>query len=288
MPSSKFLRTYKNDIAPIGFFFDLFKTEDFEIPILPLPMRIDKMIKGEPTFFVIPDLNKVDEICTKLDLAFNIKIFYLLGFVNLISYGKKKFSEKVKLEVKKETIRDWYNSSLLFMGDIPSLTEDFTFMLIEYLEMYADFLNQEYSKESEEHKELLKKYCEIVIKYFDQKIDDNKFTVVENGENNTVQLYKQKRQNYYPEIVTTEITYSSNELEKTLRKNFIPYLIYDDLLEVFHFNKMLLSDEYQNVIDLKTWKLNGIINKRSTIKHDIVDINVKKFKLLTSDLEKII
>ncbi|KKL99533.1 hypothetical protein LCGC14_1813490, partial [marine sediment metagenome] len=37
------LKSYKKDLAPIGFYFDIFATEIFKIPVMPVPMRIDKL-----------------------------------------------------------------------------------------------------------------------------------------------------------------------------------------------------------------------------------------------------
>ncbi|MFW9951414.1 MAG: hypothetical protein ACFFKA_14965, partial [Candidatus Thorarchaeota archaeon] len=66
------IKTFKEDIAPIGFYFDIFTTDFCEIPILPLPLRIDKISKGEATVIITPNFNKIKSLCTELKLDFDI------------------------------------------------------------------------------------------------------------------------------------------------------------------------------------------------------------------------
>ena len=62
---------------------------------------------------------------------------------------------------------------------------------------------------------------------------------------------------------------------------FVPYLIYDDLLDSFYYNKKFL--ENTDSIDLKVYQHNEIINKRSTIENigtksneiDLKDLNLE-------------
>jgi hypothetical protein len=62
---------------------------------------------------------------------------------------------------------------------------------------------------------------------------------------------------------------------------FVPYLIYDDLLDSFYYNKKLLKNSTNNdTINLKVYEDNEIINKTSNID----DIRTKSSKLELKNL----
>ena len=84
------LKTFKNDLAPVGFYFDIFSTTIFQIPILPIPMRIDKLSNGEPTLFITPNQEKLETVFKKLKLCINFNLFYSTGIKNLLNYVKLK------------------------------------------------------------------------------------------------------------------------------------------------------------------------------------------------------
>ena len=131
------LKSFKNDLAPVGFYFDIFPTNIFKIPIMPIPMRIDKMSNGRATFFIIPDLFKLDSFLETLDLVFNFESFLIEGLKNLILYSKKKYKEITYRTLTLEPLTNWFENSLNLKTEIPSLIEDFTFLLSEYLKMFA-------------------------------------------------------------------------------------------------------------------------------------------------------
>ena len=71
---------------------------------------------------------------------------------------------------------------------------------------------------------------------------------------------------------------------KTHEMGFVPYLIYDDLLDSFYYNKKFL--ENNDSIDLKVYQHNEIINKRSTIENIVINSNEIDLKDL--NLEQIL
>ena len=73
------IKSYKNDLAPICFYFDLFTTPDFQIPVMPLPMRVDKVSNGESTYLILPNFEILSELCDKLNLQVNFKLVELRG-----------------------------------------------------------------------------------------------------------------------------------------------------------------------------------------------------------------
>jgi len=283
MTPKKIFKTFKSDLAPVGFYFDIFATEIFKIPIMPIPMRIDKLVKGESTFFILPDITKINRLIDKLALVLNMKSFLLTGLKNLINFAKKKFQEKTLLNLNKEIITRWFENSLALKAEIPSLTKDFTFLISKFLKSYAycenkciDYKNEEY------HLEHIK-YCENVISYFKRRIEGNELQIIHKESKLTVKLYKEKNNQYYPEIVSIDVNDLKNDKKRFM--NFVPYLIYDDIIDVFSYNKKLLMENSQNTIDLKIWNNNSIINKRSNIKKDKFGKILKNFELKRFDLE---
>ena len=74
----------------------------------------------------------------------------------------------------------------------------------------------------------------------------------------------------------------SNDLitNKTSELGFVPYLIYDDLLDSFYYNKKLLSNTLDDAINLKVYEDNEIINKTSNFD----DFTTKTFKIELKNL----
>lgn len=80
----------------------------------------------------------------------------------------------------------------------------------------------------------------------------------------------------------------NNLKKKKLRMYFVPYLIYDNIIDIFSYNKKSLLDCPQTAIDLKTWNYNGIINKRSNL--DYIDAGgiITNFELQEIELNRIL
>jgi len=285
MSSNKLMKTYKSDLAPVGFYFDIFTSEIFRIPVTPIPMRIDRLFKGESTFFILPDMIKLNRLINELDLVLNMKSFLLAGIKNLINFAKNKYKEKTFLTLKPETITRWFEKSIELKTNIPSLTDDFTFLFSEFLRFYAYCENQGIDSKNEEYHSELLKYCENVFIYFKERIEQNKFEIENKDTKRIVQLYKEKKDQYYPEIVTVKV---NNLKSKKKNMNFVPYLIYDDVIDVFSYNKKLLSEGSNNKINLKIWNTNGIIYKRSNIEKFNPEYDLKNFKLELIDLEHLL
>lgn len=286
MTPKKNFKTFKSDLAPVGFYFDVFATEIFKIPVMPIPMRIDKLIKGESTFFILPDIIKINRLIDKLGLVLNMKFFLLTGLKNLINFAKKKFQEKTLLNLNKEIITRWFENSLALKAEIPSLTKDFTFLISKFLKSYAICENKCIDHKNEEYHLELIKYCENVISYFKRRIEGNKLRIIHKKSKFTVKLYKEKKDHCYPEIISIDVNNFKKNKIKTM--NFVPYLIYDDIIDVFSYNKKLLNENSQNTINLKIWYDNRIINKRSNINKDEIGKITKNFELERIDLEALL
>lgn len=262
------LKSFKKDIAPIGFFFDIFSDENYPIPILPIPMRIDKLSNGQPTLFVSLDFPKLDRICHKYHLNIDYDLFFTTGIRNLITTARKKYKEIIIHPLKDQFIVNWYDQSKLIKAEIPSLTKDFTYLLSEFIKMYSKFLE---SDDISDQIKLLIEYCEKMNRYLKRRLHNNFILTIKDGKPIIQRIYKEKKGKIYPEIVSVSIYNIQTEVVKDMF--FVPYLIYDDLLDVFFYNTQLLSEKTRNV-NLKRFQENGIINKRSKTS------NVKQEKVL--------
>ncbi len=80
----------------------------------------------------------------------------------------------------------------------------------------------------------------------------------------------------------------NNLKSKKKNMNFVPYLIYDDVIDVFSYNKKLLSEGSKNQINLKIWNNNDIIYKLSNIEKFNPECDLKNFKLELIDLEHLL
>ena len=191
-PQAK-LKSFKKDLAPIGFYFDIFATEIFKIPVMPIPMRIDKLVNGDPTLFILPDANKLDQLFEKLGLVINFESFFLVGIKNLINFAKKKYKEITLRTLERGSIINWFEKSKMLNAEIPSLTEDFTFIISEFLKMYSNIEKEGLTPKQEDYSADLIQYCEKIINYFQERIEQNIFQIKNKGSIKTVQLYKEKK-----------------------------------------------------------------------------------------------
>ena len=172
------LKSFKKDIAPIGFFFDIFSDENYPIPILPIPMRIDKLSNGQPTLFISFDFPKLDRICRKYHLDIDYELFFKVGIQNLITTARKKYKEIIIHPLKDNSIINWYEKSKLMKAEIPSLAKDFTYILSKFIKLYSKFL--ESSDDSNQIK-ILDDYCEKILNYLKRRLNSNYILTTKDG-----------------------------------------------------------------------------------------------------------
>jgi len=278
------LKSFKRDFAPMGFYFDIFTTEIFNIPVMPVPMRIDKLTNGESTFFIFPDTNVLNQLLKKLGLVMNFKNFLLVGIKNLINFAKRKYKEITYRTLKKDLIINWFENSLIITAEIPSLTEDYTFLLLEFLKIFSHIEKKGLDPNSVDYNPELIRYCETIINHFKEKIENNFIQIIDKGLIKTEKLYIEKKKKYFPKMISINIT--NSQTNKIIKRNFIPYLIYDDILDIFSYNKKILHKGKQIPVDMTIWKYKGIINKRSNLNYS--NDFVRDFNLEKIDIEKVL
>jgi len=261
-------------VSPVGFYFDVISTDFFKNPIMPIPMRIDKVINGDPTFFILPDLKKLNE---KFDYFINYESFLGVGIENLINFAKKTHGENSYRTLKNATIRKWFNKSISIKADIPDLSNAFTFVTSEFLILYSTIEEKKLNFNSENYRLELIKYCDKMIEYFREKIERNTFEIKIKGELQNVKLYLEKKNKYHPQITSIDIFNVNTNRKKKM--DFVPYLIYDDLLDCFSYDKKILTEETKklNYINLRVF--NKIITKKSDDFKSGKSFNLKDLKL---------
>ena len=269
------LRTYKRDLAPMGFYFDIFSTDIFQIPILPIPMRIDKLSNGEPTLFITPNLEKLEKVFKRLNLTINFHLFYITGIKNLINYANLKQKELTLRGLDSDKIRKWWEASNNISAFNPDLGESFTFITSQFLKTYSyvDKNNLDPTQNKDEYKNILIEYCDSIIKYFRNKIEKNIFFIKNEDKIEKEKLYLERKQKYYPLVIKLPV----NDLvtNRTSEMGFVPYLIYDDLLDSFYYNKEILKNTTDDAINLKVYKDNKIIINTDDIRTKSSKIELK-------------
>jgi len=281
------LKTFKNDLAPMGFYFDIFSTKIFQIPILPIPMRIDKLYNGEPTLLITPNLEKLEKAFKKLKLRINFNLFYFIGIKNFLNYANIKQNDLLTLRsLNGDKIRKWWKASNNISAFNPDLSESFTFITSQFLKTfsYIDKNNLDPTQDKDDYTNILIDYCDSIIKYFRNKIEKNIFFIENEDKIEMEKLYLEKKQKYYP----LEIKIPVNDLiaKKTHEMSFVPYLIYDDLLDSFCYNKKLLINNTNDTINLKVYVDNQIINKTSNI--DGIRTKSSKIELKNLNLKELL
>ncbi|GAH78218.1 unnamed protein product, partial [marine sediment metagenome] len=71
--------------------------------------------------------------------------------------------------------------------------------------MFATIENEDIAINSQEYTARLSEYCEINIKFFKERIEGNKIQITEKGALKTVKLYREKKEKYYPDIISIDV-----------------------------------------------------------------------------------
>ena len=271
------MKSYKRDISPIGFYFDVIATDLFKIPVMPIPMRIDKVLNGDPTFFILPDFKKLGELVENLDFCIDFESFFKVGIENLVNFAKKKYNKANYRALKNEIIRKWFIKSISIKADIPDLSNAFTFVTSEFLILYSTIEEKKLNFNSENYRLELIQYCDKMIEYFREKIEKNSFEIKIKGKVQNVKLYLEKKKKYHPQIISIDIFNVNTNRRKKME--FVPYLIYDDLLDCFSYNKKKLAEEYKKLNYLNLHDFTKIINKKSNKVKSGKSFNLKDLKL---------
>lgn len=244
--------TRKNDAAPMIFFIDQIHSESFQHPILPMPIRIDRILNKLPTLFIFPDQRSIIQYDGK-EYSFDYQKIYQLFIKNILKYAEKKYRTVFYQEMNFKTVEKWWNKTVVLQSRIHSYSQDLSYILQSYLEAYLHFLQTNDLEAS------LIQHIDDIIKYANQRIEENKILIDYKGKELERALYKKKKENFYPDIFEVDIF--DSEKQKTIRKAFVPVFIYDDLLECYLYNKKMIDpqgyDQLRSIEQPKTSEKNS-------------------------------
>lgn len=280
------IKTSKQDVAPIGFFFDIYSIDTFSLPISPIPMRIDKIYRTQPSLFITPKLEILKDFLLTSAYDIDWEKFYYQGIINLINYGKKKIWEVSHHLLGKDLVLKWFLKSKSISAEISSLQDDLTYHYIEFVKVINQIKSNDLKFEDGAYREALIDYCDKMIDYFVKRLENNVIVINHNDSDYEQSIYKEKRGKAYPSLILIKVK-KTGKKQATSKMCFVPYLIYDDIIDSFTYNKKLLIEgdlRYINISDLES---NGIIIKGSKIdNYNSVDMFENIFEHVHTNLEK--
>jgi hypothetical protein len=309
-PINKF-KTYKFDPAPFFFFIDVFPADYTNQgkpnlvnlitslntnPIMPLPMRIDRVFNGERSILIRPKDPISFAVTEDLTAIINPDPFLQLGFEKLLFFTEVRSREKFLLSLGIERVLKWWKSTQYLHGNLHSLEEDFSAFLRAYLHtiVKAKILEEDLNEAAQD-------YCQLIADVCKKRMDQNSILVDVEGEQENVKMYKTKELTYYkkfkkiretqhhPELVDIEICDLSQKgfIETDDRRNitvegvetkilkYIPLLFYDDLLECMLQNLKRLEESNDRILDPSLLFERNIIFTQKTGELD--NINIEKY-----------
>ena len=310
-PVNKF-KIFKYDAAPFFFFVDIFPPEyDNKSkphlahlinsiktnPIMPLPMRVDRVFNGVRSILIRP----VDPISFPIteDLTAIINPTPLLqyGFEKLLYFTEVRSRENFFLSLSIERASRWWNSTRFMHGILPTLEEDFSAFLRAYLHtiLKAKMLDEDIIKAAIE-------YCKLIGDICKKRLDENMVLTEVKGKQRNVKMYKVKELTYYkkfkktretqyhPELIDIEIYdlvkrgFNTDKEERANIVNeltpkeikYIPLLLYDDLLECMLQNTKRLEENNREIIGPSI-----LLNKKVIVTEKSKDFEKKNLETYT-------
>lgn len=309
-PINKF-KTYKFDAAPFFFFIDIFPPEYSNInkpilanlintigdnPIMPLPMRVDRVFNGERSVLIRPREPILFPITNDQTAVINPLPFLQQGFVKLLYFTEIRAREQFFLSLRIERVLHWWNSTKFQFAFLSMLEDDFSAFLRAYLHTIIKA-----TKLNEDLLEAAKQYCQLIADICKKRMEQNFIITDIKGEQKSVKMYKIKEMTYYrkfkrsqeteyhPELIDIEIhdlanigfpeakenEFSALKAMKTTIIKYIPLLFYDDLLECMLQDLKRIEENDTDLLD-PSYLLdrNIIITKNSK---DLEESNIENY-----------
>lgn len=280
-PKPRTYKIFKYDASPFFFYIDVLPLDvsQYDIPhhvemlesvqsspIMPLPLRVDRVFNGKSTILIRPSEPvsfSIDEYLAVIDP----QQFIQSGITKLLYFTEVRASSEFASSLTLENAREWWNSTKNLYGKLISLEEDFVAFLKAYLHIMV--------KAKVNNKDLISaatKYCELIRDVCNKRIEE-KYIIVEMKEKEKkVDLYKMKEGKVFEErfkrtkreillptfvdievIDLEEVGYpsinSKNIKFKAKAMKYIPLLFYDDLLECMLQNLEILKDYEGKIIN---------------------------------------
>ncbi len=274
----------------MGFIFDIFQTKLFEVPILPVPMRIDRVINGFPAFIISPETNILKQIFSEYNVRIIFSKFYLYGFTNYIRFANQKSMEIINKPLDSNNIIKWFDQVKENNAHIPDLEEDFT----KLISFFIEYVFAQNKKSPIIEKSLIVDYLEKSLHHLRNRLESNQIKVFQNDNIIPNKIYLKKKGKIFPNVIPIDIMDNNNHKKpKKVERAFVPYLIYDDLIDCFAYNLKILNDSPQNLYDFSLWNKLGIVtneNKDEDLEgwKDLLNLDIKPIlQMLEQEREKI-
>jgi len=219
---------HRNDAAPMLPIIDVAKTYGLPFTCVPVPLRVDKVINGELTTFILPRKLFHRKI---LDKNYFINTLHLVLEVAglLIDWSKNIVKTRFNKELPRERLTSWLDKTLSARILIPTLSEDVEDFLKYYFENVLPLYFGGVSV-----KDSLKQYLEYIIRRCRDRISNNRITVqIEQVCVDYPILEEDVLEEDYlnPDIKGNTIPVDVILKNKIKTMSFRPFLIYQDLLE---------------------------------------------------------
>ena len=270
-------KTYRSDASPFFFFIDIFPLDlkIFETPhslalakhiknnpIMPLPMRVDRVFNGESSIVIRPNSPVSFPLNESIVAIINPIPFLQLGIENLLFFAEIRSSQQLLRSLKNQKVKEWWENTRYLYGNLRQIEEDFSAFLKAYL---YTIIKAEINEEDITGAAI--EYCEIVNNICKEKMLKNKILVEIKDSQESVKLYREKKtksreklniikkMEYHPELIDIEV-FNFSDISFPNKKDFgndiiknydsrvakyIPLLLYDDLQECMIQNIILLE-----------------------------------------------
>ena len=283
-PIHKF-KTFKYDAAPFFFYIEIFppdltsykKERELVLlkkikynPIMPLPMRVDRVFNGEKSVLIRPKEPISFSIMDDLNAIINPTAFLQYGTEQLLYFAEIRGFEQFVNPLKIEKVKKWWESTKYLYAKLSRLEEDFSAFLRAYISIIlkAKLNNEDLINAATN-------YCKIIQEICEKRINENSILIETTRKENNVKMYKEKvgiyrkkmkkfeRIEYHPELVDIDVydlaekgfKYKLDKQEILLEDikpkeiKYIPLLFYDDLLECMLQNLKKLDKGDDNILD---------------------------------------
>ncbi len=283
-PINKF-KIFKSDAAPFFFYIEIFppdlsmfKSPQIRTlldsiqtnPIMPLPMRVDRVFNGEQSVLIRPREPISLLVMDDINAIINPAAFLQFGIEKLLYFTEVRAFEKLFPSLNIEKVKKWWDSTKFLYSKLLRLEEDFSAFIKAYIHTMVKAKLNEEDLVSEAIK-----YCQIVSDSCNKRIKENSILIEKPNHEIKVSMYKEKVAKYYkkfkkveevqyhPELVDIDVFDLSergfntdinnhNSILDELRPSvikYIPLLFYDDLLECMLQNLKKLDDGEENLLD---------------------------------------
>jgi hypothetical protein len=290
-PSNNKYQIFRSDAAPFFFYIDVLPIDlkQYDIPhhveilkkvqsnpIMPLPLRVDRVFNGEPSILIRPR-EPVSFPLGEKTLYINPDPFINRGIEKLIYLTEIRASREFTYSLKVDNAKKWWNSTKHFYGRLKTLEDDFSAFLKAYI-----YTLVKAKMESGDLLNAAREYCELIKNICDKRIQENQIVIEIKEKEKITNLYKMKHGKVFKKIlkrVDSELLYPSfvdievmdledsgysNVNEKEVKSKskiikYIPLLFYDDLLECMLQNLEILKNFEGEIIDPSFLLQNDII-----------------------------